>query len=68
MIGYGPGHVKARQQISMVQRVRLIAAWAASVSTITRNRMPLRGFLRKTLPKFQDTLYHFGFASLVKLG
>jgi hypothetical protein len=63
MIGYGPGHVKALGQISMVQRVRTQAQRRRPrVNTNTRKRTGPRGFPYALLTRIQDTLYHFGLA------
>ncbi|AXL51850.1 cation ABC transporter substrate-binding protein [Paraburkholderia caffeinilytica] len=69
MIGYGPGHVKALDQISMVQRVRTATHPAtpplpASIGINMRNRRPPICFLLKSLTKIRDTLYHFELAQL----
>jgi hypothetical protein len=69
MIGYGPGHVKALDQISMVQRGRTAThPLPAPIGTNTRNRRRPFCFLLKPLTKIRDTLYHFELARLWAVG
>ncbi|CAE6842539.1 hypothetical protein R70006_07177 [Paraburkholderia domus] len=65
MIGYGPGHVKALDQISMVQRGRTTThPLTVSFDANTRNRRQPSYFLHKSLTRILDTLYHFELAQL----
>jgi Fur family zinc uptake transcriptional regulator len=68
MIGYGPGHVKALDQISMVQRDRRPAHPSAAFGhTTTACGGQPNNILCKPLTKIRDTLYHFDLASFRSL-
>jgi hypothetical protein len=64
MIGYAPDPVKARCEISMVQRIRIIrhAQWPTTAG-IRENDDGKMSFLCIALTFLNDTLYHFGLAS-----